>query len=213
MGIIDRLKGKHDAAEPTEPTTEARESALRARLEADPNDRDALLGLAEILAAPEEEELADPLTAAHEPASRAVTQQTALWALAEDYAGSPHAWVPLIELARILVSDDEEGAIKRLTTACDRETTGRALAQSVAMLRENGLTSQALSLGVAKWSPASQEFEAGTQLVRAALDARDPNRARELVSRLGDVHPEEPEVAELEAALNALESDLTRDLD
>ena len=64
MGIIDRLKGKHDAAEPTEPTTEAREAALRARLEADPNDRDALLGLAEILAAPEEEELAAPLTAA-----------------------------------------------------------------------------------------------------------------------------------------------------
>ncbi len=211
MGIIDRLKGKHsdESAEPAESTTQALEAELRARLEADPNDREALIGLAEILAAPQEEEIADPLTAAHVPASAAVNLQTALWALSEDYAGNPHAWVPLIELARILVEDDEEGAIKRLTTACDRETTGKALAQSVAMLRENGLTNQALSLGVAKWSPSSQCFEAGTQLVRAALEARDPNRARELVSRLGDVHPEEPEVAELESAINDLETELT----
>lgn len=207
MGIIDRLKGRH--SDEPEPTTQDLEQELRSRLEEDPNDREALIGLAEILAAPQEEEIADPLTAAHEPISAAVNRQTALWALAEDYAGNPHAWVPLIELARILVSDDEEGAIKRLATACDRETTGKALANSVAMLRENGLTSQALSLGVAKWAPATQSFEAGTQLVRAAIEARDPGRARELVSRLGDAHPEEPEVAELEAAINDLEAALT----
>lgn len=205
MGIIDRLRGKpSDEPSDAQESNTTEESELRRRLHADPNDREALLALAELLATPVTEEIADPLTASSTPATAAVNRQTALWALAEDYAGNPQAWVPLIELARLVVDDDEEGALKRLTTACDRETTGKALAQSIAMLLETGLTSQALSLGVAKWSPATHDVEAGLQLVRAALEAKDANRARELVSRLGDAHPDAPEVEALEQRIEDL---------
>lgn len=210
MGIFDRLKEKlpAKAAGLADARRRGTEEALRARLEEDPNDREALLALAEMLAAPHAA-IPDPLTASHEPIPPAVNRQTALWALAEDYAGSPHAWVPLIELARLLLADDEDGALRRLATACDRETSGKALAQSIAMLREHGCTSQALSLGVAKWNPASQDRAVGMQLVTAALEARDPGRARELVSRLSDAFPGDADFASLEAAINRLEGDLS----
>lgn len=204
MGILDRIKAKIESAQAQNDAAE--EAALLARLEADPNDREALLGLADALTAPVPDEIVDPLTATQAPATPADQHNTALWALAEEYAGNPHAWAPLIELARLVVVDDPDGAARRLATACDRETTGRALAQSVRMLRDHGLAHQAVSLGVAKWTPAVHEFETGRQLVLAAVEAKDEIKARELVSRLGDAHPHDPAVTELEQLVEALEA-------
>lgn len=196
MGILDRIKAKIASAQAQDAVSD--EAELLARLDADPNDREALLALADLLTAPVPEAIADPLTAAHQPATAADQGRTALWALAEEYAGNPHAWAPLIELARLLVDDDQEAATRRLATACDRDPSGQALAQSIAMLRERGLGHQGVSLGVAKWVPATHPFETGRQLVLAAVEAQDGLKARELVSRLGDAHPDNPEVAVLE---------------
>ncbi len=196
MGILDRIKAKIESAQAANVVSE--EAALVARLDADPNDRQALVRLAELITQPVPEAIADPLTAAQQPATAAGQRRTALWALAEEYAGNPHAWAPLIELARLLVEDDEDAATRRLATACDRDPSGQALAQSIEMLRDRGLAHQAVSLGVAKWVPATHPYETGRQLVLAAVEAQDGLKARELVSRLGDAYPDVDEVARLE---------------
>ncbi|NLI18194.1 MAG: hypothetical protein GX427_05190 [Actinomycetales bacterium] len=196
MGILDRIKAKIEWAQAANVVSE--EAALVARLDADPNDRQALVRLAELITQPVPEAIADPLTAAQQPATAAGQRRTALWALAEEYAGNPHAWAPLIELARLLVEDDEDAATRRLATACDRDPSGQALAQSIEMLRDRGLAHQAVSLGVAKWVPATHPYETGRQLVLAAVEAQDGLKARELVSRLGDAYPDVDEVARLE---------------
>ncbi|MFH5823367.1 hypothetical protein [Georgenia sp. AZ-5] len=156
-----------------------REDALRERLIEDPNDIAAFKALAELVrrraagVGP-----ADPLTAEQLPADAKRAADVAVWALAEELAGNPRGWYALIELGRLSLADDHEAAMRRLAGACEREPTGRALAEGVKMLREAGLPGEALGLGVGHWAPKDNVVEAGRQVVLAALEAGRPMDAR-----------------------------------
>lgn len=181
-----------------------REDALRARLVEDPNDIEAFAALADLVrrrasgVGP-----ADPLTADQEPADRERAENLAVWALAEEIAGNPRAWYALIELARLSLVDDHEGAMRRLNGACERDRTGRAVSESVRMLRESGLPGDGLGLGVGHWSPREHEVEAGRQVVLAALDAGRPLDARRHLTELAD-SPDTAGVARVTAELEPL---------
>ena len=163
-----------------------REDRLRDKLIEDPNDIDAFAALAELVrrraagVGP-----ADPLTAEQLPADVKRATDVAVWALAEEIAGNPRAWYALVELGRLSLENDHEGAMRRLNHACERETSGRALAESVRMLREAGLPGEGLGLGVGHWSPRDNIVEAGRQVVMAALDAGRPADARRHLEALG----------------------------
>ena len=120
----------------------------------------------------------DPLAADTGPISRSDAADTAHWALAEELAGKPHGWYALIEMARLSLDEDREGAMRRLGAACERDHSGAALTEGVRMLREAHLPAEALGLGVGHWSPADHDPEAGRQIVQAALDADRPTEAR-----------------------------------
>ena len=105
------------------------------------------------------------------PESRASGADDAVWALAEELAHSPRAWFPLVELARLSVADDLDGAMRRLATASDRDPTGQALLEGLLVLREAGLNDAALSLGTGHWRPAEHKPEVGREMVLAALAA------------------------------------------
>ena len=105
------------------------------------------------------------------PESRATGADDAVWALAEELAHSPRAWFPLVELARLSVDDDLDGAVRRLSIASDRDPTGQALLEGLLVLREAGLNDAALSLGTGHWRPAEHKPEVGREMVLAALAA------------------------------------------
>ncbi len=62
-------------------------------------------------------------------------------------------------------------ALRRLATAAERDPSGRALAESMEILREAHLPVEALGLGVGHWRAREHTPEAGRQLVLAAIDA------------------------------------------
>lgn len=181
MGLLDRLRGRLRtvAAAPAVrrpvvatrrrphllgPDSDDHQVALRARLHEDPNDAQAFAALAEIVRRQAAE--------GHEDAERrprAVAD--AEWALAEELAHSSRAWYPLVELGRLSLHEDLEGAQRRLGIAVEREPTGRALAESLAMLRREGMPEVALSLGVGHWRPSEHVAAAGRELVQAAAEA------------------------------------------
>lgn len=186
------------------------ETALRARLQDDPNDLQAFARLAELIRhRTEGTEQQDPLIADSGGADLEARVQTAQWALAEELAGSPRAWYPLIELARLSLDDDHEAAMRRLGTACERDRSGRALEEGIKMLRSANLPAEALALGVGHWAPSDQSPEAGRQVVLAALDAHRATEAREHLTNLetyGAQQPGTPDVvAELEPFVAAAE--------
>ncbi|UFU04896.1 hypothetical protein [Ruania halotolerans] len=188
------------------------EAKLRATLEENPNDVPAFARLAEIVRRRAAEVAhPDPLSAEAEPVSTARAEDTAHWALAEELAGRPHGWYPLIELARLSLSDDKEGAMRRLSAACERETEGKALVEGIKMLRAAHLPAEALGLGVGHWSPSDQDPEAGRQIVEAALDAGRVSDARRHLSDLaefGSTFAATPRVvAELEPFVAAAEAE------
>ena len=186
---------------PTPPEA-AREDRLRSRLGEDPNDAETFNALAEIVRRRAAEVVpADPLTAAAEPASRAKAADTAHWALAEELAGMPRAWYPLIEMARLSLAEDRDGAMRRLAAACDRERDGRALAEGIRMLREAHLPGEALSLGVGHWAPAQQGAEVGQQVVRAALEAGRTAEARRHLKDLAEFGGQDEDTARVVAEL------------
>jgi hypothetical protein len=147
------------------------EGALRAQLTADPNDATAFAELAEIVrrnaAAGHGPGTGGPNT----PESRARASDDAVWALAEELAHSPRAWFPLVELARLSVADDLDGAVRRLGIASDRDPSGQALLEGLIVLREAGLNDAALSFGTGHWRPSEHLPEVGREMVRAALAA------------------------------------------
>lgn len=167
------------------------EDALRAMLADDPNNVDAFRALAEIVRrraaamGPD----GDPLTGPHDDVERQRAADLAVWSLGEEFAGHPRAWYPLVELARLSVHDDHEGTLRRLTTATERDASGLALAEALAVLREADLPVDALNLGVGHWRPRDNVPEAGRQLVLAALEAERPLDARRHLAAL-EVHPD-----------------------
>lgn len=201
------------------PTTAApsadapREDALRALLVEDPNNITAFAALAEMVRRHAEgDEPVDPLTAEHDRVEHHVSSDVAVWALAEELAGNPRAWYPLIALGRLSLPDDHDGAMRRLNHACERESTGRAVAEGVRVLREADLASDGLGLGVGHWNPKEHIPEAGRQVVLAAVEAGRPMDARRLLGQLAEhastdaarsiVGELEPQVAAAEAASN-----------
>ncbi|ACQ80065.1 conserved hypothetical protein [Beutenbergia cavernae DSM 12333] len=178
---------------------------LRAQLQDNPNDIEAFRALADLvrrraIEAPH----ADPLTAEAEPADRQAGADVAVWALAEELAGNPRGWYPLIELARLSLVDDHEGAMRRLGAAVERETSGRALADGILVLREAGMAQDGLGFGVGHWDPASQIPEAGRQVVLAALDAQRPADARRHLAELAAAAGDDAETGAVVDELTAL---------
>jgi len=196
MALFERLKkavrrpSPAPAATTRRPTTGpvppdvALEDVLRGRLAADPNDAEAFASLADLVRRRAREAVpASPLTAP-EPDDAARAADLAVWSLAEELAGRPRAWFPLVELARLSLADDHEAALRRLTGACDRDPSGRAVAEGVRMLREAGHVADALGLGVGHWAPQQHVPEAGRQVILAALDAGKPAEARRHLTAL-----------------------------
>jgi hypothetical protein len=147
------------------------EGALREQLAADPNDAVAFAELAEIVRRHAAQGHGPGAPDSTTPESRASGADDAVWALAEELAHSPRAWFPLVELARLSVADDLDGAMRRLSIASDRDPTGQALLEGLLVLREAGLNDAALSLGTGHWRPAEHKPEVGREMVMAALAA------------------------------------------
>lgn len=217
MGILDRLRatlrrqqsasrvGVRRPTAAAAPADTDRETSLRATLVADPNDAHAFAALAEIVRRRAQDSApVDPLTASP-GADRQRAVNLAVWALAEELAGNPRAWYPLIEMARLSLVDDHEGSLRRLGAACDRDPGGRAVAEGVRMLREANLPAEALGLGVGHWLPQQHAPEAGRHIVLAALDAGRPAEARRHLTALaGAPHQHAAAVKEIRAQLEPL---------
>ena len=179
MAFLDILKQlmQVSGAADAEADRVARGLELRETLYDNPNDIAAFQSLAEIVEqAVKAAEVEDPLTA--ESDHHADQANLAMWSLAEELSGRPNAWYPLIELARLSVDSDIEGANRRLHTAIERDRTGRALGEAIKILREAGHADAGISLGIAYWDPADHKFAAGEQIVMAAIDAEKPEVAR-----------------------------------
>ena len=66
--------------------------------------------------------------------------------------------------------------MRRLATAAERDPSGKALSEGLAVLREAGLPVEALGLGVGHWRVREQDPAVGRQLVLAALEAERRRR-------------------------------------
>lgn len=172
----------------------AAEDRFRMRLKHDPNDERAFRELVEIVRrrAAEGHLDGDPQRAADD----------AVWALAEEVAGNHRAWFPLIELARLSLHDDRDGALRRLGTAAERDDSGHALAQGLAMLRHEGMPGDALGLGVGHWRPREHTLEAGHHLVKAAVEAGRVAEARRHLKAF-ELHPDQGAVDRIRAELES----------
>lgn len=207
MGLFQRIQDKVRARVPSvKPVYERRrtsqyvaagsdEGRLRARLAEDPNDHTAFAELAEIVRAHAAE--------GREGETRPRAVADAEWALAEELAHSSRAWYPLIELARLSIHDDLDGAQRRLGTAVERDPTGRALTEALVMLRREGMLDVALALGVGHWRPREHLPEAGRELVQIAVQAGRISDAKRLLAAL-ESHPDQGAVSNLRIDLDAM---------
>ncbi|GIG19846.1 hypothetical protein Cch01nite_05700 [Cellulomonas chitinilytica] len=169
----------------------------------DPNNERAFRALAEIVrrrAAESSGSTDDPLAAEPTPDERERAADLAVWALGEELAGNPRAWYPLIEIARLSVRDDHEGTLRRLTTAVERDPSGKALVDALTLLRGAGLPVDALGLGVGHWHPRDHDPEVARQLVLAAIEAGRPLDAKQHIMAL-DLYPDQAAVAGLRTEL------------
>jgi hypothetical protein len=171
------------------------ERTLRSRLANDPNDAEAFALLAEIIRRDAAQGHATEESHPH-------TAADAEWALAEELAQNAKAWFPLIELGRLSLRQDPDGSARRLMIAAERESTGRALAESLAMLRREGMPELALSLGVGHWRPREHVPGAGRELVRAAAECGRIGEARRHLDALAQ-HPD-ADVVDLRDQLDGL---------
>jgi len=180
------------------------EDALRAILADDPNNRRAFEALAGIVRRQAEASAddGDPLTADLDVAPRRRAADLAVWALSEELAGNPRGWLPLLELARLSLVDDHEAALRRVATAAERDPSGLALSEGLAMLRASGLHAEALGLGTGHWRPAEHTPEIARHLVHAALDAGRPAEAKRHLEAL-DSYPLRESITALRAELEA----------
>jgi hypothetical protein len=210
MGALDRIRRRLSGARPPAPreadapavqATPEEEARLWAVLREDPNDVQSFHALAEIVRRHAEEghRGGDPQKAADD----------AVWALGEELAHSGRAWYPLVELGRLSVHEDREQALKRFATAADRDASGKGLATSVRVLREEGLPQEAIGLGVGHWRPREHDVEVGRQLVLASIEARRPGDARRTLDNLAS-HPDVATVAKVRAELEPLVEEAER---
>ncbi len=207
MGLLkriqDKVRSRVPKAKPTYVRSRTRqhvaagsdEGRLRARLAEDPNDHLAFAELAEIVRAHAAE--------GRESETRPRAVADAEWALAEELAHSSRAWYPLIELARLSIHDDLDGAQRRLGTAVERDPTGRALTEALVMLRREGMLDAALALGVGHWRPREHLPEAGRELVQIAVQAGRISDAKRLLAAL-ESHPDQGAVSSLRIDLDAM---------
>ncbi len=211
MGLIQRLR--HLIRRPVSASTVGlrrpssaphgdtiHEDAVRATLQENPNDAKAFSALAEIVRrhAAETAGDRDPLTADVDEAATRRAADLAVWALAEELAGHPRAWYPLIELARLSIDDDREGAMRRLSTASERDPSGTALAEGLVVLREAGLPVDALGLGIGHWRVKDHDPAVGRHLALAAIEAERPAEARHHLDSLR-LHPDQTAVESIRA--------------
>ena len=178
------------------------EDALRAMLLDDPNDERAFHALAEIVRrrAAENPNPEDPLSAPVDEMEKQKAADLAVWSLAEELAGHPRGWRPLLELGRLSVIDDPEGAGRRLATAAERDSSGKALEEGLAILREAGMPVEALGLGVGHWRAREHPPEVGRHLVLAALEADRMFEARQHLESIS-LNPDTAAVAPIKAEL------------
>lgn len=190
----------------------AAEEALRVRLAEDPNDHAAFDQLVVLVAkraaqdAQQHEGIqhseADPGLTGAIQLNLAAVRQDAIWAVAEELAGHSKAWYPLVVLASQSVHDDREAALRRLGTAADRDPSGMALSEGLAMLRREQLPAEALSLGTGYWRPKEHPLEVGEHMVRAALEADRAADARRHLEAIG--YSADPAAAKLQEQLKPL---------
>lgn len=175
------------------------------RLSEDPNDERAFSALAEIVRrrAAEVGPDGDPLTAPQDEMEKQRAADLAVWALAEELAGHPRAWHPLVELARLSIHDDHEGALRRLSTAAERDPSGRALLDGLGVLMDADMPVEALGLGVGHWRVKDQPVEIAHRLVLAAVAADRPLEAKQHIAAL-DLHPDRQAVARIRPGLEAI---------
>jgi hypothetical protein len=157
------------------------EERLHDLLREDPNDAVRFAELAAVVRrrAAEGHAAGDPRQA----------QQNAVWALSEELAHDQRAWYPLVELARLSLADDREGALRRLGVAAERDPSGTALTHGLVLLREAGDHDAALALGMGHWRPTEHPVAAGREMVSAAVDARRLAEARRHLDALAE-HPD-----------------------
>lgn len=200
MGALDRMRrrstddasGGGSTAAEGEPEDRTEEEALRVRLVDDPNDVAAFDRLAEIVR--------DRAVQGHDAGDPQREADDAVWALSEEIAHSSRAWYPLIQLARLSIDDDREVALRRLATGAERDPSGEALAQGLAMLRESGHPVDALNLGVGHWRPREHVVAAGRELIEAAIESARPGEARRHLDALA-AHPDQAGVERLRREL------------
>ena len=142
----------------------------------------------------------DPLAAPSDESERQRAADLAVWALGEELAGNPRAWYPLIEVARLSVADDHEGTLRRLTTAVERDPSGKALVEALALLRGAGLPVDAIGLGVGHWRPREHDPAVARELVLASIEAGRPLEAKQHIAAL-DLYPNQKAIADLRGEL------------
>jgi hypothetical protein len=145
------------------------EEALRGLLQRDPNDARSFTRLVALLVRLNAERRRGDRLAVARPGDDAADETA--WALAAELARRPGAWYPLIELARLSLPQDSEAAVRRLTSATDRDPTGRALTRAVELLRSAGHPDEAFRIALARWRPAEHGPRPGRQLLLAGLEA------------------------------------------
>lgn len=215
MSLLDRLRrlvpaprsraGQRRPSQAPRPEAAA-EDVLRDHLRRDPNDPVAFAALAAVVGrrAAQSGESEDPLTAdaVVDPTESERRAGLAVWALAEELAGNPKAWYPLIELARLSVDDDPDGALRRLATAAERDPGGHGLAAGLRLLRESGHPAEAVGHGVGHWRVREHHPEAGRQLVLAAIESGRLAEARLHLDAMAA--SDDPKVQKVVAALAPL---------